>query len=105
MLPGDICTKTPGAPTCDFNYTGYRVPLVVVSPFTKKNYVSHTPTDYTAILKLVETRFALKNLTNRDAWAMDMTEFFDFVNMPWATPPKPPTQNSSAPCDLTPPTP
>jgi len=53
LLSGDICTKTPGAPTCDFTYTGYRVPLIVVSPFTKKNYVSHTPTDYTAILKLI----------------------------------------------------
>ncbi len=105
LLSGDICTKTPGAPTCDFTYTGFRVPLVVVSPFTKKNYVSHTPTDYTAILKLIETRFGLKNLTKRDAWAMDMTEFFDFVNMPWATPPPTPVQTTTAPCDLTPPTP
>jgi phospholipase C len=105
MLPGDICTNTPGAPTCDFTYTGYRVPLVVVSPFTKKNYVSHTPTDYTAILKLIETRFGVPNLTKRDAWAIDMTEFFDFVNVPWATPPSPPVQNTTAPCVLTPPTP
>lgn len=105
MLAGDICTATPTAPTCDFTYTGYRVPLIVVSPFTKKNYVSHTPTDYTAILKLIETRFKVPNLTARDAGSMDMTEFFDFVNVPWATPPSPPAQNTTAPCDLTPPTP
>jgi phospholipase C len=59
----------------------------VVSPFTKKNYVSHTPADFTAILKLIETRFGLDPLTARDAAQMDMTEFFDFVNVPWATPP------------------
>ncbi len=108
MLTGDICTATPGAPTCDFTYTGYRVPLIVVSPFTKRNYVSHTPTDYTAILKLIETRFGLANLTRRDAWAQDMTEFFDFVNVPWATPPAAssiPKQNTGDTCDLTPPTP
>ena len=105
LLAGDICTATPGAPTCDFTYTGYRVPMIVVSPFTLKHFVSHTPTDYTAILKLIETRFKLSNLTARDAAAMDMTEFFDFVNVPWATPPKPPLQSTTDTCDLSPPPP
>jgi phospholipase C len=95
--PPDICTISTG-PTCDFVYTGYRVPLIVVSPFTKKNYVSHTVADFTAILKLIETRFNLPPLTKRDAAQMDMTEFFDFVNVPWATPPSPPQQSSSDPC-------
>jgi phospholipase C len=99
LLPGDICTKGTG-PTCDFVYTGYRVPLVVISPFTKKNYVSHTVADYTAWLKLVETRFNLPSLTQRDAAQMDMTEFFDFVNVPWQVPPTPPTQPTTGPCYL-----
>ncbi|HVT99109.1 MAG TPA: alkaline phosphatase family protein, partial [Acidobacteriaceae bacterium] len=77
LLPGDICNGTTG-PTCDFTYTGYRVPMIVVSPYAKKNYVSHTVTDYTAILKLIETRFNVPSLTKRDAAQMDMTEFFDF---------------------------
>jgi len=97
LEPGDVCTQSTG-PTCDFVYTGYRVPLVVVSPFTKKNYVSHTVADYTAWLKLVETRFGLPSLTRRDAAQMDMTEFFDFVNIPWQTPPAPPTQPTNGPC-------
>ncbi len=97
LLPGDICTQNPG-PTCDFVYTGYRVPLVVVSPFSKKNFVSHTVADYTAWLKLVETRFSLPSLTHRDAAQMDMTEFFDFDNVPWATPPTPPAQPTNGPC-------
>ncbi len=99
LLPGDICTKTTG-PTCDFVYTGYRVPLIVISPFAKKNYVSHTVADYTAWLKLVETRFNLPSLTKRDAAQMDMTEFFDFVNVPWSTPPTPPAQPTDGPCYL-----
>jgi hypothetical protein len=31
---------------------------------------------------------------------MDMTEFFDFVNDPWATPPTPPAQVTNGPCYL-----
>lgn len=97
LQPGDICTTTTG-PTCDFVYTGYRVPLLVISPFTKKNYVSHTVADYTAWLKLVETRFNLSSLTKRDAAQMDMTEFFDFANVPWKTPPPASDQPQNGPC-------
>jgi phospholipase C len=96
----DVCVQTTG-PTCDFVYTGYRVPLIVVSPFTRKNYVSHTVADYTAWLKLVETRFGLSSLTRRDAAQMDMTEFFDFANIPWKTPPANiPAQPTGGPCYL-----
>jgi phospholipase C len=98
LQPTDICATTTG-PTCDFTYTGYRVPLIVVSPFTKKNFVSHTPADYTAILKLIETRYTLPSLTARDAAQMDMTEFFDFQNPPWLTPPTPPAQATGGLCD------
>ena len=100
LLPGDICTQSTG-PICDFTYTGYRVPLIVISPYTKKNYVSHNPADLTAILKLIETRFNLSPLTKRDAAQIDMsTEFFDFTNPVWLTPPTPPAQNTSNPCYL-----
>jgi phospholipase C len=96
---GDICTKSTG-PTCDFTYTGYRVPLIVVSPYTKKNYVSHTVADFTAILKFIETRYNLAPLTKRDAAQMDMTEFFDFNNPPWVNPPAPPVQATNGACYL-----
>src|SRR5258708_34293616 len=92
LQPGDICTAKGGS-NCDFNYTGFRVPLIVISPFAKKNYVSHTPADYTAILKFIEKRFLNgTSLTLRDAAQIDMTEFFDFEGVPWATAPTPPVQ-------------
>jgi phospholipase C len=103
LKPNDICTQSGalGTGTCNFAYTGYRVPLIVVSPFSKKNYVSHTVYDYTAILKLIETRFNLPALTARDAAQADMsTDFFDFTNVPWATPPTPPAQNITGTCNL-----
>jgi phospholipase C len=104
LRAGDDCLNSDGSinssPTCNFMYTGYRLPLVVISPFTKKNFVSHTVADYTAILKLIETRFNLHSLTARDAAQMDMTEFFDFNAVPWKTPPTPPDQITTGACYL-----
>jgi phospholipase C len=97
LLPLDVCTQSTG-PTCDFVYTGYRVPLIVVSPYTRKNYVSHSVADLTAILKLIETRFNVPALTKRDAAQIDMTEFFDFNNPDWMTPPNPPAQITNGAC-------
>jgi phospholipase C len=88
-------------PQGDFNRTGFRVPLLVVSPYTKKSYVSHTVADYTAFDKFIETRFGLPSLTARDAAQIDMTEFFNFANPPWLTPPTPPAQPISLKCDFT----
>jgi len=99
LLPGDICTGTTG-PTCDFTYTGYRVPLIVISPYAKKHFVNHQVADYTAILKLIETRFGLPALTKRDAAQMNMTAFFNFNIPPWKTPPAPPAQSTSGACYL-----
>lgn len=102
----DPCFGNPTAgPTCNFNYTGYRVPLVVISPFSKKNFVSHTVRDYTAILKLIESRFNLSPLTARDAAQAGMDDptsgFLDFNTSPWITPPSTlPAQNVTGPCYL-----
>jgi phospholipase C len=72
---------------------GFRVPNMIISPFVRRHYVSHTPMDHTAILKFVESRFIgpTAHLTARDAAQPDLLEFFDFTNIPWATPPTPPT--------------
>jgi phospholipase C len=100
LQPTDICYGTPNVGTCNFTYTGYRVPLLVISPYAKKNYISHTVADTTAILKLIETRFNVPSLTARDAAQPNMSEYFDFNNPPWLTPPTPPVQNTSGPCYL-----
>ncbi len=107
LRPGDICNGAYGTgPTCDFIFTGYRVPMFVIGPYVKKNYVSHTVADATAVLKLIETRFGIAALTKRDAAQFDMTEFFDFVGVPWATPPSNvPQQNRGGTCSLNPPPP
>jgi phospholipase C len=81
LSPNDICATTSG-PTCDFVYTGFRVPNLVVSPFAKVGYVDHTPIDTTAILRFIEIRYGLSSLTKRDAAQPDISFFFDFVSAP-----------------------
>ncbi len=71
---------------------GFRLPNMVVSPFTRRHYVSHTPMDHTAVIKFVENRFigSAAHLTARDAAQPALLEFFDFNGIPWAVPPAPP---------------
>ena len=86
-----------------FNVTGFRVPVIVVSPWVKPHSVSHLAMDYTAILKLIETRFTLAALTQRDANAGNMTDtqngFFDFSSPHLPTVPPLPTQPTNGDCD------
>lgn len=72
---------------------GFRLPNIIISPFTRRHYVSHTPMDHTAVIKFVENRFigSSTHLTARDAAQPNLLDFFDFTNIPWATPPTPPT--------------
>jgi phospholipase C len=79
LQPGD----TPGA----FDRYGFRVPVAVVSPYSRPHFVSHVVDDHTSILKFIETRFDLPPLTNRDAQADGMLGFFDFTHASFATPP------------------
>ncbi len=84
-----------------FGMSGFRVPVIVISPWTKPQFVSHVNRDYTAILKFIETRFNLPALTARDAAQDDMTEFFDFSSTQIATPPPMPVQPTSGTCNHT----
>ncbi len=70
-----------------FDRYGFRVPLLVVSPYAKKAYVSHNTYDHTSVTRFIETKFRLPALTNRDANADPLMDFFDFKNPPYMTPP------------------
>jgi phospholipase C len=71
---------------------GFRVPNIIISPFTRRHYVSHVPMDHTAVIKFVENRFigSSAHLTPHDAAQPNLLDFFDFNAMPWAAPPTPP---------------
>jgi phospholipase C len=100
----DLASSDPGATSTDAAAVqgfaaqlGFRVPNMVISPFVRKHYVSHIPMDHTAILKFVEDRFigSSTHLTARDAAQPNLLDFFDFTNVPWSTPPTPPTPVSA----------
>ena len=57
---------------------GLRVPTIVISPFARKGFVDHAQYDTTAILKLIESRWNLAPLGDRDANSGDMLTAFDF---------------------------
>jgi phospholipase C len=49
----------------DFFGDGPRIPLIIVSPFTKGGHVNHTYTDHASIVKFIERNWHLKPLTSR----------------------------------------
>ena len=86
-----------------FNVTGFRVPVMLVSPWSKPHYVWHMPGDYTSILKLIETRYNMSPLTHRDRDAADLTDAtngpFDFSSPQMLTVPPLPTQPTNGTCN------
>ena len=95
LAPKLRSTDQPGA----FNQTGFRVPMIVFSPWARSSFVSHTTRDYTSILRLVEDRFNVAPLTLRDANADNMMEFFNFSGAPpLLTPPTLPPQQTNGNC-------
>jgi hypothetical protein len=61
-----------------FTERGPRVPFVVISPWARRNYVSHVVRDHTAITRFIETLFDLSALTARDANSDALLDMFDF---------------------------
>jgi phospholipase C len=72
-----------------YSWTGFRVPAVVVSPWSRKDYVSHVAHDHTSILKLLETKWNLPALSHRDANASNLLDCLDLTarRPPFLTPP------------------
>lgn len=58
---------------------GSRVPTIIISPLAKRHNVDHHRYDTTSILALIEHRWGLAPLTDRDAHANDLTAAFDFT--------------------------
>jgi phospholipase C len=61
---------------------GFRVPLIVVSPYAKAAYVSHVTHHFGSILKYVEETFSLSSLGYADADADDFSDCFDYNQTP-----------------------
>ncbi len=86
-VPPEI-TVPPDQPG-SYDYTGFRVPVAVLSPWAKRDHVSHVVYDHTSILKFIESKWNLPAMTYRDANANNLSDFFAFGSRrpPFAEPP------------------
>jgi phospholipase C len=71
------------APTVMNSYEyGFRVPLIVMSPYAKKGYVSHVTHDFGSLLRFTEGVFRLPVVGYADSLADDLSDCFDFTQKP-----------------------
>ncbi|HUA66736.1 MAG TPA: alkaline phosphatase family protein [Alphaproteobacteria bacterium] len=61
---------------------GFRVPALIISPWSKPGYICHVHYDFTSPLKLIEDHYRLPSLATRDAAANNMLDCFDFKQKP-----------------------
>lgn len=69
-------------PIYNFYEYGFRVPLMVVSPYARAHYVSHRMHDFGSILRFIEEDFYLPTLGYADSRADDLSDCFDFDQDP-----------------------
>src|SRR6185437_16280910 len=66
-------------PQLDYQGLGFRVPMLVISPYVKKTgYISHTQYEFGSILRFVEENWRLKPLGTTDVRATSIGDIFDF---------------------------
>jgi phospholipase C len=89
LAPDDIEPDVPkGGRVYDrFRRYGFRVPMAVISPFSKPNYVSHHVMDHTSICALAEYKWNMPAMTYRDANAWPMLDLLDLTTAAFAVPP------------------
>lgn len=69
-------------PQIDSVGLGFRVPLIVVSPYAKAGHISKVQHDFGSILHFTEERFGLPTLGERDATADDLSDCFNYGQKP-----------------------
>jgi phospholipase C len=77
LCGGNTASTTQGR--CGY---GPRMPLLVISPFARQNYVDHQVTDQSSILRFIEDNWSLGRIGNgsTDEKAGTLDGFFDFTS-------------------------
>ncbi|MBI3763561.1 MAG: hypothetical protein HY260_17080, partial [Chloroflexi bacterium] len=66
-----------------FRY-GLRVPCIVISPYARPGYLSKTLKSHLSLFRFIETTFGVEPLNNRDRYAPNMLDCFNFSQKPLA---------------------
>jgi phospholipase C len=71
-------------PPPKYNYyeLGFRVPLIVISPYARSGYVSHVQHEFGSLLKFTEQTLGLPTLGYTDARADNLSDMFNFTQAP-----------------------
>jgi phospholipase C len=69
-------------PQLDYAGLGIRVPMILISPYAKPGYVSHTQYEFGSVIKFVEEAFNLGSLGTTDKRANSIDDMFDFQQSP-----------------------
>ena len=81
-------------PQVDAMGLGFRVPVIVISPYARRGYVSHVTHEFSGFLAYMEKVFHLPSLGARDAQADDFSDCFDYMQRPAAYQPVPTTRSA-----------
>jgi phospholipase C len=72
-------------PYADYDGLGFRVPLLVISPYAKRDYVSHVQYETASVLRFAENLWGLSQLAAADRRAASpAADCFDFAQKPRA---------------------
>jgi phospholipase C len=75
---------------------GFRVPLLVISPYAVAGKVDHHWGEFSSVLRFIEDNWSLPQLTKRDKAAGDLSYDFSFTQTPAKPDPLPPIPNCPA---------
>ncbi|HEY1656565.1 MAG TPA: alkaline phosphatase family protein, partial [Candidatus Tumulicola sp.] len=79
---GGFYDHVPPPLTDDAGGLGFRVPMLIVSPYAKRGYVSHTRYEFGSIVRFVEDNWNLGRLGTTDVRANSIDDAFDFKSGP-----------------------
>jgi phospholipase C len=67
----------------DYDGLGFRIPMIAISPYAKKGYVTHVQYESSSVLRFMEDNFGLQPLAASDTRAADpASDVFDFSQAP-----------------------
>ena len=71
-------------PQVDYQGLGFRVPMLVISPYVPQGSISHTQYEFASILKFIEDNWGLPRLGRSDTRATSIGDAFNFLQPPRA---------------------
>lgn len=71
-------------PQVNYAGLGFRVPMIVISPYARVGYVSHTQYEFGSIIKFIEDVWGLGRLGTTDESSTAIDDVFDFTRAPRA---------------------